>query len=105
MKEAVLGRKYQLNLAIVSAAHMRLLNKTYRGIDKATDILSFPLDRAEGEMYICLSETRREAKNFGRTYDNFLRFLFIHGLVHLKGHDHGATMERMEAKVRTRFNV
>lgn len=105
MKEAVLGKKYNLNLAFVTAARMKKLNKIYRGLDRPTDILSFPLSAHEGEMYICPSETKLEAKKFSRTYDNFVPFLFIHGLVHLKGYDHSATMERIEAKFRTRFNV
>ena len=40
--------------------------------------------------------TKIEAKKFGRDYENFFGFLFIHGLVHLKGFDHGSTMEGLE---------
>ena len=105
MKEAVLGKKYDLSVAIVGPAKMRALNKKWRGKDKPTDILSFPLSKTEGEIYICPAEAMKEAKKFERTYGNFLPFLFIHGLVHLKGHDHGAIMERIEAKFRKEFGV
>jgi len=105
MKDAVLGNKYDLSVAIVGSARMRALNKHYRGLDKPTDILSFPLSKKEGEIYICLSETKKEAEKFERTYDNFLLFLFIHGLVHLKGYDHGAIMESIEQKFRKKFGI
>jgi ssRNA-specific RNase YbeY (16S rRNA maturation enzyme) len=42
---------------------------------------------------------------FGRTYDNFVSFLFVHGLVHLKGYDHGDKMEKMEIKFRKIFKI
>lgn len=103
-KEA-LGDDYELSVAFISPKKMARLNKIYRGKDAPTDILSFPLGKNEGEIYICPSEARREAKRFDRSYSNFLPFLFIHGCVHLKGHDHGGTMERIEAKLRRKFKV
>ncbi|HEY4503639.1 MAG TPA: rRNA maturation RNase YbeY [Candidatus Paceibacterota bacterium] len=105
IKDAVLGKKYELSLSFINARQIEKLNCIYRGIKKPTDILSFPLSKKEGEMCICLSTTRKEAKKFNRTYENFLKFLFIHGLVHLKGYEHGSTMESIEAKFRKRFNV
>ena len=105
IKNAVLGKKYELTLAFVSAAEMNRLNRIHRNIDKPTDILSFPLSDSEGEMYICLTETKKEAKNFDRTYENFLAFLFIHGCVHLKGMDHSSTMDRIERRFQKRFGV
>lgn len=105
IKEAVLGTKYALNVVVALPAKMKRLNTVYRGKEKATDILSFPLSESEGEIYISPSEAKKEAKRFKRTYENFLSFLFIHGCVHLKGYDHGGTMERMEAKIRQKFSV
>ena len=74
-------------------------------INKPTDILSFPLSDNFGEMYINIEMTKLEAKKFERTYENFLGFLFIHGLVHLKGLDHGSTMESIEARFRKKFGI
>ena len=105
IKNEVLGKDYNLTLSFVTPKHIQKLNKIYRNIDKPTDILSFPLSKNEGEIYICKSETRKEAKNFDRGYENFLDFLFIHGCVHLKGHDHSATMESIEVEVRKKFKV
>lgn len=84
---------------------MQELNRTYRGLDKPTDILSFLLSKTSGEMFICKSETRKMAKEFERTYENFLLYLFVHGLVHLKGYDHGPKMDKLEAKFRKQFKI
>ena len=105
MKNAVLGKKYALSLVIVSPAEIKKLNATYRGKNTPTDILSFPLSKNEGEMFICISETKKEAMKFERAFPNFLAFLFIHGLVHLKGFDHGSRMESEEEKFRKKFLV
>lgn len=103
--EEALGSDYELSVAFVGSARMKKLNTIYRDKESATDILSFPLSATEGEIYICPSEAEREAPNFGRDYDSFVLFLFIHGCVHLIGHDHGATMERIESKIREKFEV
>jgi probable rRNA maturation factor len=96
IKDAILGESYELSLVFITSAKIRALNRIYRKKDKATDILSFPLSKTSGEIFICLSETKKEAPKFDLTFDDFLIFLFIHGLLHLKGMDHGATMERKE---------
>lgn len=105
IKNAALGKNYSLSLVFVGAATSKKLNKKYRGKNKPTNILSFPLDKNSGEIFICMSVARREAKSFGRKIDNFAAFLFIHGLTHLKGFIHGDTMERAEIKLRKKFGI
>jgi probable rRNA maturation factor len=105
IKDAALGKDYELSLIIVDKEKIRTLNREYRGKDVPTDILSFPLSETEGEIYINPEMSLEESKKFDRSYDNFIAFLFIHGLVHLKGYDHGSTMENIEAELRTRFGV
>lgn len=105
MKKRVLGHNYELSLVIIDKNRIKKLNKFYRGIDKPTDILSFPLSDNEGEIFICLEIARKEALNFNRSYDNFIKFLFIHGLVHLKGLKHSDKMENEEKKIRKIFKV
>ena len=105
IKKAVLGSKYELSFVYISAKKIQELNKTYRKINKPTDILSFPLSKTSGEIFICKTESKKMMKEFGRTYNNFLTFLFIHGLVHLKGYDHGPIMEKIEVKFRKKFGV
>lgn len=105
MKDAVLGKKYSLSVIFVGEAKIKKLNNTYRKKDYATDILSFPIDKTEGEIYICKKKSDQKSKLYSRDPENFLYFLFIHGLVHLKGFDHGAIMEKEEAKFRKKFRI
>lgn len=95
-KNAVLGRRYELSLTTVSAKRMRQVSKMYRGKDRATDILSFPLSKNSGEILLCLSEVKTHAKEFGMKSEQYLPYLVIHGMVHLKGLDHGRIMDRLE---------
>lgn len=105
MKNSILGKKYELSLVFTNSAEMLKLNKIYRNLNEATDILSFPLSQTSGEIFICPSETKKMMHEFGRTYENFLAFLFIHGLVHLKGYDHGDEMEKVEVKFQKKFGI
>ena len=77
----------------------------YRIKIQSTDILSFPLNKNAGEIFLCLPEAKKEAAKFDRTFDNFVAFLFIHGLMHLKGFDHSSTMESNEEIFRKEFNI
>ncbi len=105
MKEAVLGKRYDLSVVFASRKMLRKLNCTYHGKDRATDILSFSLSKTRGEIFINLGEAWKEAKKFGRDFENFVGFLFIHGLTHLKGLRHGSRMEAHEAKFRKQFGI
>ncbi len=98
IKDAVLGRHYELSLVCIGEKRSRTLNRTYRGKDKSTNVLSFPLDKQHGEIFLTLPLIKRQTKQFNKTYTQLVAFLFIHGLLHLKGMDHGSTMERAEKK-------
>ncbi len=105
IKNVMLGVDYNLTLIITDSATIRKYNATYRGVNKATDILSFPYSKNDGEIYVCPSQTKKEAIKFKRTYENFFAFLFIHGCTHLRGYDHSAIMEQVEAKFRKKFGI
>lgn len=96
IKEKILGKKYDLTVIFCTPKESQERNRTYREKDYPTNILSFPLSDTEGEIYICLSIARRDAKKFEMSYQKFLHLLVIHGCLHLKGHDHGSTMEKLE---------
>jgi len=105
IKEASLGKNYTLSLIFTTKEKMKKINTIYRDKEVATDILSFPIDKIEGEIYISLAVAKEEAPKFDRPFENFIGFLFIHGCVHLKGHDHGSTMENEEVKLRKQFQI
>lgn len=92
----VLGSSYELSVVFVGDARSRNLNRAYRHKDKPTNVLSFPLSSASGELYLNVPLARREARLFETTPRQHLCFLFVHGVLHLKGYDHGTRMERAE---------
>jgi probable rRNA maturation factor len=104
IKDDILGAKYTLSLVFIGEIRAKTLNQTYRNKDYTPDILSFPLDDENGEMFLCLRQIYRTAPQYGRSAKKQVGFLFIHGLLHLKGHTHGATMEAAEQKYCDRFN-
>lgn len=96
---------YELSCVFCDNDLSHELNLKYRGKDKPTNVLSFPLSETVGEMFIDLEQCKKEHKDFNRTLENFISFLFIHGLFHLKGYDHGSTMETAEETVRKKFGL
>ena len=105
IKNKILGNKYELDLVFVNEKKIHALNKTYRKVDSPTDILSFPIDKNSGEIFICEKIAQKKAKDFEREFENFIAFIFIHGCVHLLGLDHGKKMETVEAKFRKFFRI
>jgi probable rRNA maturation factor len=105
IKNAVLGKKYTLSLVFIGEKKSQELNNSYRQKNKPTNILSFPLDKQNGEIFITLKLAKKEAPLFDRRPDNFVAFLLIHGLMHLKGMEHGSTMEEAEKRLRKKFGV
>lgn len=93
IKDSVLGRKYDLSVAFLSAAQMRKITLRTKKKNKVSNVLSFPLSKTSGEILIC----KAAAKPYS------VEFLFIHGLLHLKGLKHGCIMEREENRLLKRF--
>jgi probable rRNA maturation factor len=104
-KNKILGKKYDLSLVFVGEKKIKELNKKYRKINKPTDILSFPISKVSGEIFVCQKIAKIKAKEFGRKYNNFISFLLIHGMVHLLGFEHGKKMEKLEEKWRKFFKI
>jgi len=82
------------------------LNRRYRGIDRPTDVLSFPRGEKgalSGDIAISLETLARNAAAYGVSRDEELKRLAIHGLLHLAGMDHGrgkgSAMLRLQARI------
>ncbi|MBC7982025.1 rRNA maturation RNase YbeY [Candidatus Parcubacteria bacterium] len=104
VKDTILGKKYDLSIYFVGQDKILSINKRYRKKDYVTDILSFHYENF-GEMYICLDKVEQKAKLFNTTTENYLNYLFIHGMTHLLGHDHGDLMDKLEKKFTKKLNI
>jgi probable rRNA maturation factor len=105
MKDAALGKDYSLSLVFIGARRSQRLNGSYRGKNRPTNVLSFSISGKEGEIFLTPAVIKRQTRKFGRKYPDLIAFLFIHGLMHLKGYEHGSTMEKAEARLREKFGV
>lgn len=103
LRDAILGPDYELSIMFATPAVSRALNKQYRDKDYPTNILSFPLSKKSGEIVISLAKARADAKNFDKPYPKFLGYLLIHGMLHLKGFDHGSRMDTQEELYSKKF--
>jgi probable rRNA maturation factor len=98
MKNKILGEKYEFGISFIGAHKQKELNFKLRNINTTTNILSFPLSKTSGEITMDLVKVKKDAPLFNMSYPQFLKYLVIHGLLHLKGFEHGAIMERQEKK-------
>jgi probable rRNA maturation factor len=94
-----------VTVALISDTRMRTLNRTFRGKDYATDVLSFSVDTETflGDIAIATGVAQRQADEAGHSLDTELRVLALHGLLHLLGFDHerdDGQMRRAEARLR-----
>ena len=83
----------EIGITLVTDTAIREMNKTYRGIDEVTDVLSFnvgdnPENILYGDIFICYGRAMRQAAEVGNTRKRELAFLTVHGTLHLLGYDH-----------------
>jgi len=105
MADKILGKRYDLSLVFVGKTRAASLNKQYRNKTYSPNVLSFPLDERTGEIFICPQVAASEAAKYNLTPRGYVAFLFIHGCLHLKGHDHGDNMDKLEQKWVKFFNL
>jgi probable rRNA maturation factor len=95
-------------LAFVGTATIRRLNRTFRGKDEVTDVLSFPGAGGAGrgpdgrlylgDIVVCVPRASRQAAELGQSLEAELAYLTIHGFLHLLGYEHGRGHEAEETK-------
>ncbi len=104
LKQTKTKDNISVNITVVSQNEIRRLNNEFRGVDKVTDVLSFPLfekDEIKGEemldnsitsdigdIVICRVRAKQQAKEYGHSILREFCFLALHGLLHLLGYDH-----------------
>lgn len=99
--------EYEVSISFVDNEEIRSLNKEYRDIDAATDVLSFPMmefedgegdededaeyieeELALGDIVISMERAKEQAEDYGHSFQRELAFLLVHGMLHLLGYDH-----------------
>ncbi len=104
----------EVSLLLVDDDEIHALNRTYRGIDASTDVLSFPLNEPEdegaigsdeyglhlGDVVISWEHTVAQAREYGHSVEREMAFLTVHGLLHLLGYDHDEP--QAQARMRAR---
>ncbi len=108
----------ELSVLLCDDAAVRVLNRTWRAKDKPTNVLSFPapaspapgMPRLLGDIAVAFETTAREAKDEGKTIEDHLAHLIVHGVLHLFDYDHekedeAVLMEEMERRSLARLGI
>lgn len=132
VSDEVLDRAAKLPLyvgvSLVSEGEIKEINRDFRGIDKVTDVLSFPqfestdeilaeiegdealVDIPLGDVVICLDQAERQSKEYGTSIRREVIYLFVHSILHLLGYDHmeetdKSLMRAHEEKIMTALDI
>ena len=105
-----------ISVSFVDKAEIKKLNKEYRGVDKVTDVLSFPLyesgcipepdeleegeELALGDVVICEEVCEAQAKEYGHSIEREIIYLFTHSVFHLLGYDHETEDDKADMRAR-----
>ena len=107
----------EISLSFVSEDEIHQLNRDYRGVDRVTDVLSFPLiedlndlqaaDEEEetepvalGDVVICLPRAEEQAREYGHSREREIVYLYVHSVLHLLGYDHMEEEDKQEMRAR-----
>jgi probable rRNA maturation factor len=103
-----LGVAGEVSVSFVTDEEIHELNRTYRGVDRPTDVLSFALAEGEempaaadepvsfGDIVVSLPTAARQAAEYGHSLEREVAFLLVHGFLHLNGFDHQEEAEERE---------
>lgn len=110
-QEGIPTDRVEVSVTFVKRDEIRALNREYRGIDKSTDVLSFPQFEPDeevpeegpiflGDVVICPEICRKQAEEYGHSSSREFTYLFIHSILHLLGYDHMDEAERKKMRLR-----
>jgi len=107
----------EVSLVLTDDAEQRILNRDWRGIDKSTNVLSFPqiepfapVSGLLGDIILARETLSREAEEQGVSFDDHFTHLVVHGFLHLLGYDHmdddeALAMESLETQILASLGV
>ena len=114
IKEKIDDINLYINIILTNPENIRKINKQYRNIDKATDVLSFPMFEKEeienlknngndieeplGDIIISIEKVKEQAEEYGHSFERELAYMLIHGFYHLMGYDHMNDEEKRQMR-------
>ena len=104
-EENLENSKLYITITLTNPENIRIINKQYRDIDRATDVLSFPMFEKEeldkkiqnndfehqdvlGDLIISIEKVKEQAEEYGHSFERELSYMVVHGFYHLMGYDH-----------------
>ena len=110
LKVENLDENVEVSVSFVGDEEIRDLNRDYRGVDKSTDVLSFPMDdefiidkRILGDVIINTRRVMEQAKELGHSNERELSYLTVHSILHLLGYDHMEDEDKREMREREKL--
>ena len=100
--ENLLDKNLYINIVFTSPNKIHEINKKYRDVDRETDVLSFPMFEKEelenyvakpwkdilGDIIISIEQVKKQAEEYGHSFERELAYMMVHGFYHLTGEDH-----------------
>lgn len=115
LEEEKIRKNLDVSVTLTNNENIRKINAEHRNIDKATDVLSFPMfDRSEieglrkesetedilGDIIVSVEKVREQAEEYGHSFERELAYLVTHGMLHLLGYDHMIEEEKQVMRKR-----
>lgn len=110
-EEKLNKKKLYVNVVLTNPKNIRDINISHRGIDKETDVLSFPMYTKEelevleldnedilGDMVISIEKVEEQAKEYGHSFERELAYMVVHSFYHLLGYDHLEEKDKKEMR-------
>lgn len=107
--EGLCRKSLYVNIILTTPEEIRKINKQYRNVDSATDVLSFPMFEKEelenynspvpevlGDIVISIEKVEQQAEEYGHSFERELAYMVVHGFYHIVGYDH---MEKEEKNI------
>ena len=122
-EEKLDNKKLYVNVVLTNSENIRTINKEHRGIDKETDVLSFPMFEKDelksiqlknedilGDMVISIERVEEQAKEYGHSFERELAYMVVHSFYHLLGYDHmneqvKQEMRKKEENILNKLNI
>lgn len=112
-EEGLIDTKLYISIILTNPDQIQKINNEYRKVNKATDVLSFPMyERGEiasapkdieepiGDVIISLEKVEEQAKEYGHSFERELSYMLVHGFYHLMGYDHMEELEKQEMRAK-----